>query len=128
MTQRTLLALALALVACGEKEKSFDIAAYCEASVACADEYAAQRTDDTGGYGGYSYEMTVDTCVEGWEASATVYEEMGCGAEFDDLEYCLANSELRCMYGSYSSLACLSESLAISECTMAGFGFSTTTY
>lgn len=128
MHRWTLLALApaLALAACGKKEKDFDVQAYCEAQMECAEEYAAEQTD-TGGYGGYGYAYaSVEACVEGWEAGKAVYEEMGCGAEFDELEYCLANEDLRCQYGSYTSIACLQESLAMSECVMGGFGFSTT--
>lgn len=120
--------LGLALLGCKDKEKAFDVEAYCEGQVECLEAAQAAPADTAGtGYGTYGYAMSVDTCVEGWEASRQYYADAGCTAELEAMEFCLANEELSCVYGQYSSTACLGETLDMTECLFSGLGDTTPT-
>lgn len=104
------LLVALIAVGCGGKEQAFDVVAYCEGQLECEKDSPY-----------FPFERTMDECIFQWESERDVYTDEGCGVEWDDMEYCMANEELSCVYGSYASTACLGEIQALSDCVQALF-------
>ena len=114
--------MALLLVGCGKKEQDFDVEAYCAEAVDCVNS-------ERPGYGGTGFEQTEDECIFQWESERDLYTDAGCGGPWDGLEYCLANEELGCVYGSWSSTACLSETRELLDCVEENvWGNTTSTY